>query len=199
VDWWRNERIKYDPHGNKQAIVRAEEVEVPKLAKRAHKQRKREMSVVEEDEEELEDWEIEPGILTGLVTGWDEEVGVAMQDEEEQEIAYAPSAIDVRPVPSGNFGYAKIIGLPFFGAGVVELPPSGFKRAKNSRRMQMAFYVASGGVQVTVGDSTFTIHKGGVWQVPRGNFYSIENRAQKLARIFFAQACEVILEPEDDE
>jgi hypothetical protein len=32
-----------------------------------------------------------------------------------------------------------------------------------------------------------------------GNFYSIENRAQKLARIFFAQACEVILEPEDDE
>jgi centromere protein C len=84
VDWWRNERIKYDPHGNKQAIVRAEEVEVPKLAKRAHKQRKREMSVVEEDEEELEDWEIEPGILTGLVTGWDEEVGVAMQDEEEQ-------------------------------------------------------------------------------------------------------------------
>ena len=23
VDWWRNERIKYDPHGNKQAIVRA--------------------------------------------------------------------------------------------------------------------------------------------------------------------------------
>lgn len=87
---------------------------------------------------------------------------------ERTEIAYAPSAIDVRPVSSGNFGYAKIIGLPFFGAGVVELPPSGFKRAKNSRRMQMAFYVASGGVQVTVGDSTFTIHKGGVWQVPRG-------------------------------
>ena len=87
---------------------------------------------------------------------------------ERTEIAYAPSAIDVRPVPSGNFGYAKIIGQPFFGAGVVELPPSGFKRAKNSRRMQMAFYVASGGVQVTVGDSTFTIHKGGVWQVPRG-------------------------------
>ena len=84
VDWWRNERIKYDPHGNKQAIVRAEEVEVPKLAKRAHKQRKREMSVVEEDEEELEDWEVEPGILTGPVIGWDQEVGVAMQDEEEQ-------------------------------------------------------------------------------------------------------------------
>ena len=90
VDWWRNERIKYDPHGNKQAIVRAEEVEVPKLAKRAHKQRKREMSVVEEDEEELEDWEVEPGILTGLVTGWDREVGVAMQDEEEQGMKSEP-------------------------------------------------------------------------------------------------------------
>lgn len=63
--------------------------------------------------------------------------------------------------------------LPFFGSGVVELPPEGFKRAKNSRRMQMVFFVHEGKVLVQVGPAgtegnEFAISKGGVWVVPRG-------------------------------
>jgi hypothetical protein len=73
--------------------------------------------------------------------------------------------------------------LPFFGAGIVELPPEGFKRAKNSRKMQMVFFVHQGKVLVTVGPPSleqngnasndaemneFAISKGGVWVVPRG-------------------------------
>lgn len=75
--------------------------------------------------------------------------------------------------------------LPFFGSGIVELPPDGFKRAKNSRKMQMVFFVHEGKVLVTVGPPTveqngaaasdaetneFAISKGGVWVVPRGMF-----------------------------
>lgn len=78
--------------------------------------------------------------------------------------------------------------LPFFGSGIVELPPEGFKRAKNSRKMQMVFFVHDGKVLVTVGPPSveqngrggsgndtetneFAISKGGVWVVPRGMFY----------------------------
>jgi hypothetical protein len=74
--------------------------------------------------------------------------------------------------------------LPFFGSGIVELPPEGFKRAKNSRKMQMVFFVHQGKVLVTVGPpalenggtandaetNEFAISKGGVWVVPRGMF-----------------------------
>ena len=64
--------------------------------------------------------------------------------------------------------------MPFFGAGIVELPPAGFKRAKNSRKMQMCFFVHEGKVDVEVGAqghgeaNRFAISKGGVWVVPRG-------------------------------
>ena len=69
--------------------------------------------------------------------------------------------------------------MPFFGAGVVELPPEGFKRAKNSRKMQMCFMVHQGKVMVEIGageggDVTqFAISRGGVWAVPRGKLDSL--------------------------
>jgi hypothetical protein len=80
--------------------------------------------------------------------------------------------------------------LPFFGSGIVELPPEGFKRAKNSRKMQMVFFVHEGKVLVTVGPpaveqndrgvsggeaetNEFAISKGGVWVVPRGMFFAL--------------------------
>lgn len=62
--------------------------------------------------------------------------------------------------------------MPFFGAGMVEVPPEGYKRMKNSRKMQMIFFVHEGRVTVDVGDIKFGISKGGVWQVPRGTFDS---------------------------
>jgi centromere protein C len=92
-----------------------------------------------------------------------------------------------RDVAGSAFQYAKIMTLPFFGSGIVELPPEGFKRAKNSRKMQMVFFVHQGKVLVTVGPpalenggagndsetNEFAISKGGVWVVPRGMFSTV--------------------------
>lgn len=58
--------------------------------------------------------------------------------------------------------------LPFFGSGMVEIPPDGYKRMKNSRKMQMVFFVHEGKVTVDIEDVQFGMTKGGVWQVPRG-------------------------------
>jgi centromere protein C len=93
------------------------------------------------------------------------------------DIAFSESAISPRDVPGSDFRYAKILTLPFFGAGLVEVPPGGFKRAKNSRRMQLTFFVHEGKVAVdmSAGEgcevNSFAISKGGVWVVPRGEFY----------------------------
>jgi hypothetical protein len=99
------------------------------------------------------------------------------------DIAFSSSSIVTRDVAGSAFQYAKIMTLPFFGSGIVELPPDGFKRAKNSQKMQMVFFVHEGKVLVTVGPKAiaqkggaainsemneFAISKGGVWVVPRG-------------------------------
>ena len=70
----------------------------------------------------------------------------------------------------GSFRYAKLVTEPFFGAGVVELPPGGEKRTKNCRRMAMVFFVHEGKVTVDVAGMQFGVAKGGMWQVPRGEF-----------------------------
>ena len=51
---------------------------------------------------------------------------------------------------------------------MVDLPPGGVKKMKNSRKMQMVFFVYSGRVKVEVAGHQFGIGKGGMWQVPRG-------------------------------
>ncbi|KIW28818.1 uncharacterized protein PV07_04684 [Cladophialophora immunda] len=157
------------------------------------------------DDPDAEPWETGTGTLRGNVSIWDNEEQAPTELEEEVEIAHAPAAIKTREVKGSSFHdgptfrYAKILSTKFFGTGLVDLPPGGVKRPKNSRKMHMSFFVVKGRVTVTVGPAggeetgsmnRFSIGKGGFWQVPRGNQYSIENEMEKPARIFFSQGCE---------
>lgn len=76
----------------------------------------------------------------------------------------------MRDISGAEFRFAKTLTLPFFGSGMVDLPPGGTKRIKNSRKMQMVFFVFYGRVTVELGTplQTFSIGRGGMWQVPRG-------------------------------
>lgn len=138
---------------------------------------------VPKDDPYAEPWETGSGTLRGNVSIWDAEEQAPMEDEEEVEIAHAPAAIKTREVKASSlnegptFRYAKLLSTNFFGSGLVDLPPGGIKRPKNSRKMHMSFYVVKGRVTVTVGPidgeetgsmSRFSIGKGGFWQVPRG-------------------------------
>lgn len=80
----------------------------------------------------------------------------------------------MRDIGGSDFRFAKTLTLPFFGSGMVDLPPGGAKRVKNSRKMQLIFFVYYGRVTVEVGTptTTFSIGKGGMWQVPRGKTFS---------------------------
>ena len=184
VAYWKNERIEYSDDENEyynggkfllpriKGVMRAEEVE-DKHPKRSYhkpsKGKKRAVVVESEDDEEAEPWETEPGRLVGEIRVWDPEDQTGLHAEEvEEEIALSSTAIETREIAGASFRFAKTLTMPFFGSGLVDLPPGSEKKPKNSRKMQMVFFVFYGRVEVTVNESTFRIGKGGMWQVPRG-------------------------------
>lgn len=188
LNYWRNEKIEYttdnteDHFGGKRKfllptikeVVRTEAPEQPKRARgksRAPRSKKRAESE-SEDEAELEPWELEPGFINGDIRVWDPVDQLGSQSEETQaDIAFSAAALITTPIPHATFRFAKTLTLPFFGSGMVDLPPGGVKKQKNSRKMQMVFFVHRGRVQVTVNDTAFRIGQGGMWQVPRGMFF----------------------------
>lgn len=129
----------------------------------------------EEVDDDLEEWERDGDVITGEVVIWqpeheqnppgpDEQIEVAA----DEQIAISANAVQTREIRNATFKFAKVLSTPFFGAGVVDLPPHSEKKPKNARKMQMTFFVFSGRVQVTVADTVFTIGRGGMWFVPRG-------------------------------
>ncbi|TQS35813.1 hypothetical protein Golomagni_03755 [Golovinomyces magnicellulatus] len=210
--FWSNEKVEFEDEepptkdltadfaGRKiKHIIRSEEIIKPttreKTKSRNSKPKKRKRvsgSVSDDEEDDIEPWEADPGRIVAEVRNWDPDDRSGSQAEErEEEIALSSAAIITRDIANASFRFAKTLTLPFFGAGMVDLPPGSEKKQKNSRKMQMAFFVFYGKVQVTVNDNVFRISKGGMWQVPRGNFYGIQNDYDKPARIFFSQGCEI--------
>ena len=195
VAYWKNERIEYTEDENEdnwgkskfllptiKEVVRADEVAEPKRYKSKYKpskSKKRHPQPESEDEEdEVEPWETEPGHIFGEIRNWDPEDQLgSMAEEREEELAISSAAIITREIPGASFKFAKTLTHPFFGSGMVDLPAGAVKKPKNSRKMQMVFFVFSGRVQVNVNDNEFRIGKGGMWQVPRG-MLSVQERGQ---------------------
>lgn len=197
--YWRNEDEEgdtiFEPAAPQPASRREEPSSPPNGARKSSKREIEEQ--VEEELDLAEPWETEPGCINGLIKEWNasDKSGDTVM-ERDDEIALSGPAIITRPIPGSEVQFAKTLTLPFFGSGMVDLPPGAIKKPKNSRKMQMVFFVHKGNVKVTVNGNEFRISVGGMWQVPRGNFYSIENDYEKEARIFFSQGCEVKTELE---
>ncbi|BDD57966.1 hypothetical protein MAP00_003280 [Monascus purpureus] len=187
VAFWRNERCVY---GSEEAaegqrfpvltikeVIRTEELPPEKRntkkrnSSKKTKPRKRKEDESEDEDDYLDPWEKEGGVLHGYVRKWDSETQTGIDEEEILDIAYAPSGIETRDTKDSSFRFAKLLSSPFLGSGIVELPPGGVKKPKNSKRMHMLFYVCRGRIQVDVSGVQFSAGKGCVFQVPRGIIY----------------------------
>ncbi|KAL6154506.1 mitotic fidelity of chromosome transmission- protein [Exserohilum turcicum] len=200
IDFWKNDHISYDVDGSMTSIVKSAAVEETRRQNKKYgsKGKKKRLTMVEEEEIELDPWEEKDGRLTGNYKGFDLNTNSASDEIIEDDIAWADKGIRPQEVGDGGFKFAKIGSSgSFFNWGLIELGPDQMKRTKNSRFMHMVFNVQSGTVEVRVHENEFTIHKNGIWQVPRGNTYSIRNVGSGTARIFFAQAKEKIVDPEE--
>ncbi|KAK2612560.1 mitotic fidelity of chromosome transmission-related protein [Conoideocrella luteorostrata] len=203
MDYWREEKLdklEHDVEQSMQEVVRVPLSAPPSShALRSKTRTKAKANITEavEEDEELEDWEMEDGIVNGDIVLWEpeHELNPPGDDEEvnvtEERLAIAADAIQTQEIENATSRFAKTLTLPFMGAGVVDLPPDAEKRPKNSRKMHMVFFVHYGKVLVTINEMQFRISAGGTWFVPRGNYYSITNDYEVPARIFFAQACHV--------
>ena len=162
----------------------------------ARRKAKSQLADVEEEEEEEEEeekapWEVDPGIMMAQVMDWNPDTNKYDEESTREEgqflkalsygyiltsidIAYSFDAIEMRDISGADFKFAKTLTLDFFGSGMVHLPPGGAKRIKNSRKMQMVFFIFYGRVTVSLGTpaTKFSIGKGGQWQVPRGKLRS---------------------------
>ncbi|KAJ5794462.1 hypothetical protein N7457_001061 [Penicillium paradoxum] len=204
--YWRNERCVFGdgeaaeghryPLSTIKEVIRTEEQEPEKKNKKkgkrpaSHKSKSKKRNDESSDEDEDVDlWEKEGGVLHGYTLKWDARAQASSKEEEVLDIAYAPSGIETREVKDSTFRFAKLLSSSFIGSGVVELPPDGVKKPKNSKKMHMVFYVCHGRVQVDISGVQFSAGKGCVFQVPRGNYYSFANTHQKEARLFFTQGC----------
>lgn len=132
---------------------------------------------------DADDWELDTGTLHGPISIWDAEQQAPLEEEETTQLAHSHHAIETKEVKGSTFRYAKLLSTRFFGTGVVDLPPGGVKKPKNSRKMHMSFFVAMGRVTVEVGPlsgemTRFSIGRGGFWQVPRGELHASLRRAE---------------------
>ncbi|KAF2855102.1 hypothetical protein T440DRAFT_486111 [Plenodomus tracheiphilus IPT5] len=203
IDFWKNESINYGVDGSMTAIVKNQDPE-PELKKSNYrtsaKSKKRTLTAVEEEEVELEPWEEEDGVLFGNYKDFDPITELTKPNVAEGIIAWSEKGIEPVEVADGSFKYAKMDAAGhFFNWGMLELRADQMKRTKNSRMMHMLFNVQYGTVEVKMHVNEFTLHKGGIWQVPRGNTYSIRNVGSGTARIFFAQAREAEVQDDDDD
>ncbi|CAL5872291.1 uncharacterized protein PFLUO_LOCUS6552 [Penicillium psychrofluorescens] len=203
--YWRNERCVYGdgeavegqryPLSTIKEVIRTEELEPEKQKKkgkragRKSKSRKSKDDSSDEEDENADVWEKEGGVLHGYVRKWDGDLQAGSTEEEVLDIAYAPSGIETRDVKGSTFRFAKLLSSTFIGSGVVELPPAGVKKPKNSKKMHMVFYVCHGRVDVDISGVQFSAGKGSVFQVPRGNYYSFQNSYDRETRLFFTQGC----------
>jgi centromere protein C len=125
-------------------------------------------------EEEYEEWEVSPGTVEGEIVIWETEHEEHPPADDEpvqvtdERIAISAKAVQTSEIRDATFRFAKTLTMPFMGAGVVDLPPGGEKRPKNSRKMHMVFFVHTGKVMVTINEAQFRISAGGMWFVPRG-------------------------------
>ncbi|KAF1364089.1 hypothetical protein EJ07DRAFT_100840 [Lizonia empirigonia] len=194
IDFWKNDRINYNSDGSMATILKAPSPEpVTRTSTYFKKGKKKTSAAVEEEEVELDPWEEDDGFLTGNYKDYDPANEFTSPGLIEGVLAWSDKGIKPEAVGDGSFQYARIGGsgpAGFMNWGMIELRADQMKRSKNSRKMHMVFNVQSGAVEVKVHENEFTVHKGGIWQVPRGNTYSIKNLGSGTARIFFAQARE---------
>jgi len=97
--------------------------------------------------------------------------------------------LDLRPAGDGSFSYQKIFAdHEFIAAGQLSVPPGSSKPGKSTKDNTYIFWVIQGTVRVRIHESDYVFAAGGMFMVPRGNVYHVQNIGQRDSKLFFTQA-----------
>ncbi|KAH8106929.1 Mif2/CENP-C like-domain-containing protein [Cristinia sonorae] len=210
LDWWRNEKVVYGRRESGPCLVpnikeihRVPKPEVVPLGKYAKKKRRAQSKAKSMDPE----GEYEEGATYNPEEGWDDDTpqqGIIHDYEQEKEVekrvAFTAKMLDLKPAANNDFFFQKIFGDgDFIAAGQLVIPPKKQKPTKGTKDNTFIFYVIEGAVNFKVHRTSFVLTTGGMFLVPRGNMYFIQNISDRDAKLFFAQARKMPVEMEDGE
>lgn len=203
--FWRNEKIVYElDHEHhrpqiKEVVYTEPAPENPiRTAKRRKPQPpKRKPKKTDDDsaesDQDIPEWEKNDNIETEVFEYPDTE------ESTHRIVAWAPGHEPFRDIKNSSYRLATLYDRDsgFSAAGIISLQPGGQKPMKPSKQNSYIFYVISGRVEVNVSDTVFSLRKGGSFEVPRGNYYSITNAATTgETRLFFTQSTDTLVNQE---
>lgn len=127
--------------------------------------------------------------------GWDAktvEHGIVIDDEDggETEASIVRTKASLQPVAAANqqFRFEKLFNCGgIMATGVLQLPPGTRKPTKPSKDNSFVFCVLQGALRATVHRKSFIVGPHGIFQVPAGNTYALENICLRDVHLFFAQ------------
>ncbi|KDQ07258.1 hypothetical protein BOTBODRAFT_38963 [Botryobasidium botryosum FD-172 SS1] len=196
LEWWRGEKVVYsrDPSAGPSLVPLIKDVvhvpkDDPKPLGIAGKKRRRGTSAAPGKKAQ---GEYDP---TPPEAGWDDktvEQGSVLEYETRAEVKrrIACTAAMVAPNKTFNadFAFQKIFGdEDYIAAGVLTIPVGGEKPSKATKDNTYIFYCIEGAVRVQIHRTSFVIAPGGMFMVPRGNQYFIQNISEREVKLFFAQ------------
>ncbi|KAF8163706.1 Mif2/CENP-C like-domain-containing protein [Crassisporium funariophilum] len=131
--------------------------------------------------------------------GWDNETQAkctvlhyTTKEEVERRIAWTAKMVEPRQAANNGWSFDKIFGDDdFIAAGQLIIPPRSRKPPKAAKDNTYVFYVIEGAVNLKIYDTSMIVATGGMFMVPRGNTYFIENVCNRDAKLFFTQARKV--------
>ncbi|KAI0723819.1 Mif2/CENP-C like-domain-containing protein [Cerioporus squamosus] len=195
--WWRLEKVVYGRRENGQSLVPSikEIHRIPQMpaeplgARRRRGQSRKNSRTVEPEAQQV--------LVYNPEEGWDEKTDSRClvreygdEDKEvERRVAFTANMVQPKPAAQGAFYFQKIFGDgDFLAAGQLIIPPGSTKPTKGTKDNTFVFYVIQGAVQFCVHKTNFVLSTGGMFMVPRGNIYYIQNICDRDAKLFFAQA-----------
>ncbi|KAJ3321798.1 hypothetical protein HDU76_014030 [Blyttiomyces sp. JEL0837] len=196
VEYWRNERIKYElrksiSHGDILPVVK-EVIHVPKVEETDHGHKRRKTYHKSHPRASSADVETVPLESPDILV-----VNHLTGAEETQRIVCIPEMWDPQLVGNGGYLFQRVFSIgEYCGTGLLVLPPDAEKPNKNTSKtvvlFQKIFCVLEGKVQVHVHKSIFEVGVGAHFVIPRANQYSIRNTYKGESRLLFTQVREQV-------
>ena len=167
VEFWRNEKVIYNPDGKVKDVVKLPKEDVVRSVKVAKKK---------------------PSIK-GFRT--EKEVYGEVYDPNDQELATLRIAVNEKGMkpklaPKGTFKIETLFSEgDSFSSGIMVFPRDSEKPSRTSVNHSVVFVVLSGAVRAIVGNAEFIVTSGSQFYVPRGNQYKIQNIADGDTNLSF--------------
>ncbi|KAG5439131.1 hypothetical protein PCANB_001430 [Pneumocystis canis] len=195
--YWRNERIVYELGERRKSgpampkikeIIRVNPISIPSRPRGTSRAKNTSFKkkVVKHRDTSDEEWEEKVDVECEVINWHDKKPII-------KRIAYPASSYAPRDVANAIIKFQKTFDeAPFFATGVMDLPRGAEKTTKPSKHNVMTFVILEGAVEATVHQTSFRLKRGSHFIVPRGNYYSIRNIANKVSRLFFTQATDTL-------